>query len=105
MIVNLLGYWMVGLPVSLLLGFRLERGATGLWWGLVVGLAVVAIFLLVRLRLRLSRPLRRVVMDEEEHRPGGGQPPAVGSGTREVGSDAPSHFPLPASHESRAMDA
>lgn len=63
MIVNLLGYWLVGLPVSLWLGFRTPLGAPGLWWGLVLGLAVVAMVLLVRVRRRLWAPLERLVID------------------------------------------
>jgi multidrug resistance protein, MATE family len=62
--INLLGYWLVGLPVSLLLGFGLRAGATGLWWGLVAGMAVVALVLLVRLRVRLARPLARLRLRE-----------------------------------------
>jgi MATE family multidrug resistance protein len=63
MIIALLGYWVIGLPVSLWLGFRLGQGPVGLWWGLVIGLVVVALFLLARVRLRLRRPLRRVHID------------------------------------------
>ena len=55
MLVNLLGYWFLGLPVSYLLGFRLGLGPIGLWWGLVLGLAVVATILLVRVRIALAR--------------------------------------------------
>jgi multidrug resistance protein, MATE family len=63
-VVNLLGFWLVGLPVSLLLGFGLHGGATGLWWGLVVGMAVVAVALLVRLDPRLVRPVAPVRVRE-----------------------------------------
>ena len=64
MVVNLLGFWLIGMPVSLYLGFRTGAGPVGLWWGLVAGLAAVAVFLLVRVRVRLGRELRRVVIDE-----------------------------------------
>jgi len=64
MIVNVLGFWMVGLPVSLYLGFRTSLGPEGLWWGLVVGLAVVSVFLLVRVRVRFGRDLKRITVDE-----------------------------------------
>jgi MATE family multidrug resistance protein len=60
MIVNVLGFWLVGLPVSLWLGFSLGLGARGLWWGLVVGLAAVAVFLVLRVVARLSRDIRRL---------------------------------------------
>jgi MATE family multidrug resistance protein len=63
MAVAMLGYWLLGMPASLYLGFRAGAGAAGLWWGLVVGLAVVAVILLVRVRRRLGGELRRVVID------------------------------------------
>ncbi len=62
--VNLLGFWLVGVPLSWWLGFRRDAGPEGLWWGLVAGLLVVAIALLVRARQMLRRPLHRIVLDE-----------------------------------------
>jgi MATE family multidrug resistance protein len=66
LVVNVLGFWLIGMPVSLWLGFRTELGARGLWWGLVAGLAAVALFLLARTRTRLARPLARVLVDDPE---------------------------------------
>jgi multidrug resistance protein, MATE family len=63
MLVNLVGYWFFGLPVSYLLGFRFGLGPGGLWYGLVLGLAAVAGILLVRVRLALARERRRVLID------------------------------------------
>jgi MATE family multidrug resistance protein len=63
MLINLLGYWVLGLPLSVYLGFVARLGPAGLWWGLVLGLAVVACALLVRVRARLSRSQSRVVID------------------------------------------
>lgn len=51
---NIAGHWVIGLPVALLLGFKFELGIVGLWWGLCVGLTVVAILLFVRFE-KLSR--------------------------------------------------
>jgi MATE family multidrug resistance protein len=65
MVINVVGFWLLGLPVSLLLAFRVGLGSTGLWWGLVLGLAVVALLLLVRVRLKLAGRLDRVVIDRE----------------------------------------
>jgi MATE family multidrug resistance protein len=65
MLVNILGYWLLGIPLSAWLGLRTGAGPRGLWWGLVVGLAVVALILLARVRSRLSREVRRVVIDRE----------------------------------------
>jgi len=63
MITGVLGFWVLGLPVSLLLAFRFGHGPAGLWWGLVLGLVAVAIFLLYRLRVKLLAPHRRVTLD------------------------------------------
>jgi MATE family multidrug resistance protein len=63
MMVNLFGYWFLGLPVSYLLGFGAGLGPIGLWWGLVIGLAVVATVLLTRVRIALGRRQARVMID------------------------------------------
>jgi multidrug resistance protein, MATE family len=63
MLVNLMGYWFFGLPVSYLLGFVFGLGPAGLWYGLVLGLAAVATVLLVRVRMALARERRRVLID------------------------------------------
>lgn len=65
MIVNILGYWLIGLPISAVLGFRTSLGPLGLWWGLTVGLVLVSLVLVWRVRRRLSRDVRRVVIDRE----------------------------------------
>jgi Na+-driven multidrug efflux pump len=64
MIINVLGFWLIGIPVSVYLGFSARQGPKGLWWGLVVGLAVVALILLARVRVRFARDLHRLVIDE-----------------------------------------
>jgi MATE family multidrug resistance protein len=46
---NLLGYWVLGLPLGWVLATRGEMGAVGVWLGLALGLAVVAGLLLLRL--------------------------------------------------------
>jgi MATE family multidrug resistance protein len=63
MIINVVGFWLVGLPVSAWLGMKTPLGPRGLWWGLVAGLAVVAVILLVRVRSRLRGPMARVRID------------------------------------------
>ncbi len=63
MIANILGFWMVGLPMGLTLAFRMGMGPRGLWWGLVIGLAAVAAVLVVRLYHRFGGPLARVHID------------------------------------------
>jgi multidrug resistance protein, MATE family len=64
MIVNVIGFWCIGMPVSLWLGFGLDYGAVGLWWGLVVGLVIVAAFLIARVRQREKHGLARIIIDE-----------------------------------------
>ncbi|HEV8195486.1 MAG TPA: MATE family efflux transporter [Gemmatimonadales bacterium] len=66
----ILGYWLIGLPASLLLGFRLGQGPTGLWWGLVLGLAATAGVLLLRVHSRLRRTLARILIDHPVGNPG-----------------------------------
>ena len=63
-IINVVGFWLIGLPVSWVLAFRMGGGAVGLWWGIVVGLAAVALILLGRVRVRLGRTMHRVIIDE-----------------------------------------
>ena len=55
MFANLVGYWVLGFPVSLWLGFKVGLGPRGLWWGFVVGLGAVGIFLISRVREARAR--------------------------------------------------
>jgi MATE family, multidrug efflux pump len=64
MVAAALGFWLVGLPLSLLLGFGAQLGAEGLWWGSLVALMAVAALLLHRVRMRLRRSMQRVVIDQ-----------------------------------------
>ena len=64
MIINAIGFWLVGIPAGLLLGLRAGMGAPGLWWGLVCGLASVAVILLGRVRRRFRGRIGRVVIDD-----------------------------------------
>ncbi len=65
MLINVLGLWFIGLPVSLTLAFVLRVGPAGLWWGFVAGLGSVSLILLARVRVRLRRGMPRVVIDDE----------------------------------------
>jgi MATE family multidrug resistance protein len=57
MLLATLGYWGVGFPAGWLLAFRAGLGAVGLWWGLCLGLASVAVALTWRFaRLSRARP-------------------------------------------------
>ena len=64
MLTSILGFWCLGIPISLWLAFGRDMGAVGLWWGLVVGLAAVAVFLVIRIKNREERDLARIIIDE-----------------------------------------
>ena len=55
-----IAYWVVGLPLSLFLGFVLHLGAPGFWWGLTVGLVMASLLLGLRFRVVVRRPVARV---------------------------------------------
>jgi len=67
LVAMLSGYWLIGLPVSLFLGFRTILGPQGLWWGFVAGLASVSVFLLWRVVILFRRGVSRVVIDHPHH--------------------------------------
>jgi len=50
MLANLVGYWVLGLPLGLTLCFALRWGIYGLWIGILAALVVIASLLLVRWR-------------------------------------------------------
>lgn len=54
------GYWVVGFPVAVVLGFGLGWGAQGIWWGLTLGLVTVAIVLTVRFHRLSGKVLARI---------------------------------------------
>jgi MATE family multidrug resistance protein len=50
-VITFLAYWIMGLPLGYFLGIYLKWGASGVWYGLVVGLMVSAILLYVRFKI------------------------------------------------------
>ncbi|MEM7307571.1 MAG: MATE family efflux transporter [Planctomycetota bacterium] len=66
MLVHLFGFWAVGIPFGWYMAFERRLGPAGLWWGLVAGLAAVAVVLLFRVRSRLSGVVARVRIEDEE---------------------------------------
>ncbi len=50
---NVVGHYLIGLPLALLLGFGMRWGVFGIWWGLAAGLTAVAAALVWRF-LRIS---------------------------------------------------
>lgn len=63
MLVNILGYWIIALPLSAWLGLYTPAGPAGMWWGLVAGLVMVALVLVTRVRVRLAGDVRRLEME------------------------------------------
>ncbi len=45
LLVQIVGYWVIGLPIGYILAFRLHHGAVGLWLGLCAGLVVAGVTL------------------------------------------------------------
>lgn len=56
-VANVIGHYLIGLPMAVLLGFHFDLGVTGIWWGLCAGLTAVAIALLLRFLKLSSRPI------------------------------------------------
>ena len=63
MLANIVGFWLIGLPLGCVLGLAGDGGPAGLWWGLVVGLFLVAASLLLVLRTRLAEGRKRLRPD------------------------------------------
>jgi MATE family multidrug resistance protein len=57
-VIALFCYWGAQIPFAALMGFHFKLGAPGIWWGLVAGLVLSAIWLTARF-LRLSRRLEK----------------------------------------------
>ena len=55
---NLVGYWIIGLPLALWLAFRAGQGPQGIWTGMSIGLMAVSVLALGRLAwtARRGRP-------------------------------------------------
>jgi len=57
--ITLLSYWVVGIPVGYLLGFKLEMGVEGIWYGLTFGLLTASILLFIRFQNRTKKLLSK----------------------------------------------
>lgn len=54
---NLVGYYVLGLPIGIWLAFDQQMGVPGIWWGLLIGLCFVATTLLFWVYRVRHRPL------------------------------------------------
>jgi MATE family multidrug resistance protein len=52
MLMATFGYWVVGVPAGALLAFKVGLGGVGIWLGLALGLAVVAVMVVGRFHRR-----------------------------------------------------
>lgn len=48
MFILFIAYWLVGFPVSYVLGLKTQLGGMGIWIGLLTGLTVAALWLSIR---------------------------------------------------------
>jgi len=55
---NLIGYWILSLPIGWWLAFRCGYDLRGIWWGLALGLAIVAVLMLVWVHKRGPAKMR-----------------------------------------------
>ena len=56
---NVIGHYVVGLPIGCALAYAMSWGAVGLWWGLSAGLTAVAIAMTLRFLRVSSRTIAR----------------------------------------------
>jgi MATE family multidrug resistance protein len=61
LLIAAVGYWVLGLPVGMLLGFPAGLGPIGIWLGLAFGLAVVAVLMTLRWRRLTLVPPRDII--------------------------------------------
>jgi MATE family multidrug resistance protein len=55
MLITVVAYWLVGLPLGAVLGFRFDLGARGMWMGMIAGLTAAAVLLALRYRAMSAR--------------------------------------------------
>jgi MATE family multidrug resistance protein len=57
MLANLVGYWVIGLPLGAILCFKLKLGAVGMWAGLCLALVLIGSLLAGVWRKAINRLL------------------------------------------------
>ncbi len=57
---NVIGHYVVGFALAILLGFHMRMGIVGMWWGLCAGLSAVAVALFTRFWLLSGKPIGRL---------------------------------------------
>ena len=66
MVIAGIAYWVIGVPVSYLLGVTFGLGGVGIWLGLAVGLAVAAVLLIWRFLRWRPKPDHSTVRPAEQ---------------------------------------
>jgi MATE family multidrug resistance protein len=56
-IITLIAYWVIGLPMSYVLAFKMNLGVQGVWYGLSIGLTIAAVLLFWRFNI-VSKKIR-----------------------------------------------
>jgi MATE family multidrug resistance protein len=59
-IANLIGYYVLGLPLAWLLAFEFGLGSVGILWGLAAGLGLIALLLFLWTLRTSRRPLAQL---------------------------------------------
>lgn len=59
LVLNVLGHYVIGLPIGCALAYGASLGAVGLWWGLSAGLTAVALAMSARFVRISGRPIAR----------------------------------------------
>ena len=54
LLLNILGFWVLGVPIGASLTFAAGSGVFGLWWGLVIGIYCTAVIGIIILRFRMN---------------------------------------------------
>jgi len=56
MYITFVSYWIIGIPVSLLLAFYFDMESMGVWIGLLLGLTIAATSFVIRFRIKMKVP-------------------------------------------------
>ncbi|KAH9302476.1 hypothetical protein KI387_014059 [Taxus chinensis] len=72
--VNLATYYIIGLPIGIVLGFKEDMGASGIWWGMIIGVGLqTVVLIIITLRTNWNKQVidaaDRVKRSEDEDRP------------------------------------
>ena len=57
-------YWVLGLPIGYLLAFELNLGIEGIWYGLLIGLSVVAVIMMLRFYRKVGVNIHKSISPE-----------------------------------------